>query len=357
MINPVETTISAATRIAELLRAGKSNSLTAFTQPTRVEPIVLVERSLRDVPITKEALLTVHSLFSGYYLQAIAISTNIGSINTLRLLDQLNPNRSVGDAALNRATMMSFKDDLPDFSNEEQIRMLALGEGRESTRRFGNKTVETAYDVADLSVGRLMEVVISENGHEATIPVAIRLMVNSVRQSSMSAMMTEAVEDRGFIETLHGLRSGRLKFIDDVLLARDAVKAHRKILRADDTGTVREIMKRRQKGRLSGLLSMNPSLNTVSSIGVISETTRKEVERKSRKKLSRFKDRQAIMNEMSWMFLIVIDPEEGFVTIYHDDIANSTELTESELKRASKNGGSDVNDILKSYLESTPPRI
>lgn len=357
MINPVETTLSAVTRVTEILRAGKSSSLTAFTQPTRVEPIVLVERSLRDVPITKEVLLTTTSLFCGYYLQAIAISTNIGSVNTIRLLDQLNPNRSVSDAAMSRVTMMQHTDKLPDFANAEEVKMLALGEDKESSRKFGGKTVETAYDVADLSVGKLMEVVIKENGHEAAIPVAVRLMVNSVRQGSMVAMMTESIEDRGFIETIHGLRSGRLKFIDDVLLARDAVKAHRKILRADDTGTVKEIMKRRQKGRLSGILTMNPSLNTISSIAVISDATRREIERKSRKRLSRFKDRQAIMSELNLMFLIVVDPEEGFVTIYHDDISVATELTETELKRASKGGGSDVSDILKAYLESSPPRI
>lgn len=357
MINPVETTLSAVTRVTEILRAGKSNSLTSFTQPTRVEPIVMLERNLREAPITKEALLTVNSLFAGYYLQAVAISTNIGSINTIRLLDQLNPNRSVGDSVLNRATMMNFTDALPNFADTESVKMMALGDTDRSSRTFGNKTVETAYDVADLSVGRLLEVNISENGHEATIPVAIRLMVNSVRQSSMAAMMTEAVEDRGFIETMHGLRSGRLKLIDDVLLARDAVQAHRKILRADDSGTVQEIMKRRQKGRLSGIISLNPSLSTVSSIAIISEGTRKEVERKSRKKLSRFKDRQAIMKEMGWMFLVVIDVEEGFVTIYHDDISVATELTESELKRASKGGGNDVTDILKAYLETSAPRI
>lgn len=357
MINPVDTTISTVTRVTELLRAGKSNSLTAFTQPTRVEPIVLMERSLREVPMTKDALLALSSLFSGYYLQAIAISVNIGSINTIRLLDQLNPNRSVGDAALARVNMQSHDDALPNYADEDNIAMLALGDGEHSTRRFGNKTVETAYDVADLSVGKLLEVEISENGHEATIPVAVRLMVNSVRGGALTEMMTASVEDRGFIETYHGLASGRLRFIDDVLLAQDAIKAHRKILRADDTGVVSEIMKRKQKGRLSGLLSMSPSLATVSSIAVISESTRRSIERKSRKRLARFKDRQAIMEELNLMFLVVIDPEDEFLTIYHDGIAVATELTINELKRSNNKGGTDVTDILKSYLESSPPRI
>jgi len=354
MINPVDTTLSAVSKVTEILRAGKSNSLTAFTQPTRVEPIVLMERSLREVPMTKDVLLAITSLFSGYYLQAVAISTNIGSVNTIRLLDQLNPNRSVGDAALARVNMQSFGEALPDYSDTDQVAMLAK---EETVRRFGNKTVETAYDVADLSVGKLLEVVIKENGHEATIPVAVRLMVNSVRGDALATMMTESVADRGFIETYHGLASGRLKFIDDVLLARDAIKAHRKILRADDTGTVTEIMKRRHKGRLSGLLTMSPSLNTVSSIAVISDATRRSIERKSRKKLSRFKDRQAIMNELNLMFLVVIDTEDEVAIIYHDDIAVATELTANELKRAGNGGGSDVTDILKAYLESSAPRL
>lgn len=360
MINPIETTLSAVTRVAELLRAGKSNSLTSFTNPTRVEPIVLVESSLREVPLTKEALLTSTSLFAGYYLQAAQMKINIGSIDTVRLLDQLSTNRSVGDAAAARVTQLSYTDFLPDFSNEEQITQLALAEDADPVNRsarFGQKTVETAYDVADLSVGKLLELNIRDGDHEASIPIAIRLMVNSVRSTALVAMMSEAVEDRGFIETYHGVMSGRLNFIDDVLLARDAVKAHRNILRADDTGTVREIMKRKQKGRLSGILSGQPSLNTVSSIAVISDTTRKAIERKSRKKLSRFKDRQAIMNELSLIFLIVIDTEEDFVTIYHDDIAVPSELTESELKRSNKGNGPDVTEILKTYLESSAPRL
>lgn len=355
MIEPIETTLSAVNRITEAWRAGKSNSLTSFTQPTRVEPVVLVENRLREFPLTKDTLQTVSSLYAGYYLQAAAMTTNIGSVNTVRLLDQLNPNRNVADAAAVRVTQMSFEEALPNFADEESITMLARDEGRSG--KFGQKTVETAYDVADLSVGKLLEVNIRDGNNEASIPVALRLMVNSVRSTSMVEMMTEAVQDRGFIETYHGLRSGRLKFIDDVLLARDAVKSHRKILRADDTGTVREIMKRRQKGRLSGLLSMNPSLNTVSTVAIISDETRKNIERKSRKRLSKFKDRQAIMNELNLIFLIVIDTEDDFVTIYHDDIAVATELTESELKRTTRGNGPDVSDILKTYLESTPPRL
>lgn len=43
-----------------------------------------------------DVLQSLQSIFSGYYLQALAISTNIGKINVVKHLDKLNPNRNVG---------------------------------------------------------------------------------------------------------------------------------------------------------------------------------------------------------------------------------------------------------------------
>ena len=75
-----------------------SKSLIEYTQSTRVEPIVLLDTSCIHLPYIEDVLKVVNSLFAAYYLQAVAISVNVGRVDTVRLLDRLNPNRSVGNA-------------------------------------------------------------------------------------------------------------------------------------------------------------------------------------------------------------------------------------------------------------------
>ena len=127
----------------------KADSLIDFTQVCRVEPITLIDADclyLDSLPDVQQSLL---SIFAGYYLQALAISTSIGKINVMRHLDRLNPTRSGSGAVTSAATWLlaseSYKDALPTF--EKKIALEA--DPSYVHDRYGNNTESTqaSYDL------------------------------------------------------------------------------------------------------------------------------------------------------------------------------------------------------------------
>lgn len=95
--------LRALSRIPELFRAGRSSSLVEFTREVRVEPIVLMDSQCVFMNETPEVMQSLASIYTGYYLQAAALSMNIGGVSVKRLLDPLNPSRSALDNAVDFA--------------------------------------------------------------------------------------------------------------------------------------------------------------------------------------------------------------------------------------------------------------
>lgn len=82
-----------------LFKHQKADSLVSFTKATRVEPITLIDQRAIALPYLHDVLQASNSIFIGYYLQAVSLLVNVGSINVVKLLDSLNPQRDVKDAA------------------------------------------------------------------------------------------------------------------------------------------------------------------------------------------------------------------------------------------------------------------
>lgn len=101
----------------KFLRNQKADSLIRFTKSTRVEPIVMVDQRVAHLPYITDVMQSLTSIFSGYYLQAIAIAVNVGRVNVIKLLDALNPQRDAADAAAVKiADLVVGKESLVDES-------------------------------------------------------------------------------------------------------------------------------------------------------------------------------------------------------------------------------------------------
>lgn len=98
--NNIETALNLVSKLPDLLRSARSDSLVEFTKPTRVEPIVLMDDRVVNLSFTPDIMQSLTSIFSGYYLQAVALSVNVGRVDVIDLLDRVNPNRSLDDNAV-----------------------------------------------------------------------------------------------------------------------------------------------------------------------------------------------------------------------------------------------------------------
>ena len=378
----IETALTLAAKIPDLLRSAKSESLVEFTRPTRVEPIVLMDDRVVNLSLTPDLLQVLTSIFSGYYLQAVALSVNIGRIDVINLLDRVNPNRSLDDNALKGLSNLalraglesaeSYRWSLPVPGTPIGLEHYGLEAGIYDAldpldpkeiaadvpvTRTGRDAVKIAQDVSNLAVGKLLEVEIESDGHRAVFPVAVRLIVTAAPSSGIVHILSLGNRNTSVKERWHAWRAGQLEFVRDLVLCQDLIDAHKSGMLNDQSGIYSESLKRRRSNGLSAILSGQPSVATASNILVFSEVTQKELERNIGGRLKDFRTREKVFKATYGMLMVSVNPEWENVTIYHRSIETPTELAAGDLKFPRGGKGPDVAEILKAYTLGQAPRF
>lgn len=375
MMNDIVTGLNMASKLTDTMRAAKSGSLIEYTQPTRVEPIVLMDEKIASLPYAGDIMQSLTSLFSGYYLQAIALSVNVGSVDVIRLLDKLNPKRNVADNVINGvsngvATVVSmesadayrFRLPVPGRSDglgTFNVSLESIGEDDApmTTMTAGRDTVKLLGELTNLSVGKMLEVTIESDGTRATFPINVRLICSGIGSKELVHILGVGSKNISVKERFHAWRAGQLEFVRDLLLCQDLIDSHKKTLAKDPTGLYAEIRKRRAGNSVAAIFSGQPSVATASNIIVMSATSAKELERTVGGRLKDFRTREKIFKETYCMILAVVDPDWEMVTFYHRSLAAPSELSVKELAVSNKGKGPDVAEILSAYKLGNSPSI
>lgn len=362
-------------KVADSLRSLRSGSLIEYTQPTRVEPIVLIDHTIAHLDIMTELNLSLTSLYAAYYLQAVAISTNINNVEVMKVLEKLNPSRDPIGAFGNLISLESKHPTCPlamvGFGIESKNPITRITSGNEAV--FGDElespeeiinatgtslTPETQRNIADLSMnlstGILLNVKVQVDGHEATIPVSVRLITAMTKSEVIRQMIAYSAKDKSIKARYRGYWTGELA-MKDIMFATDLIDDHYQQLKNDTSGNYAEILRRKNKNRISGLLSANPSVATASNIIVMSKDTLKDIEADIGGKLSNYKLRERIFKDTFLILVAVIDPEWETVTIYHRNTPMPTDTSFKNLKNLKSSGGMDVKEMLAMYTKSNAP--
>lgn len=358
MIEKVTTTVlEAAASLPDVFRSMQSGSLVEYTAPTRIQPIVLLDPSLEQEPFTSDILQTLTSLFAGYYLQAVAITNNIGDINVIQRLDKLNPKRSPGDNLLNALdrslSKEAYQHSLPNY---RKLSVEAQDVDRKQTStHFGRNMTSDLRSAENLAVGKVLEVSITNGTHTAVIPITVTLQPITIDTDVLISNMGLAGHQHSAKERYHLWRAGAIKLVQDIVLCNDLIEQKRKGLFKDKDGVFSEILKRRRGNLISGLMSGSFSVANASAMLVVSTDTQVEIERALSGSLHDAKTRQRLFEESALMLMAFVDRELGAIRIYHRGIANPTKLLLRDLKSINKNTGPDVSEILKAYRAASAP--
>lgn len=386
MITQAATTALAfASKLPDLLRASRSDSLIEYTQPTRVEPIVLMDDRVVTLPYAGDVMQSLSSVFAGYYLQAIALSVNVGRVDVIKLLDKLNPNRNLDENAIAGATMLQQRMSLEDANayafglpvpgqavGLEHFGLEARSVYEYFDRKDGGKddagkpdgltsaddAMKVAREATNLSVGKLLEVEIESDGHKAVFPVSVRLIATATSPKGVvHTLSVGSKNNKTMAERFHMWRAGQLDFWKDLVMCQDLIDDHKEGLLKDTTGVYSSTIKRRNKNRISAILSGQPSVATASNMIVMDQETAKELERNISGRLKDFKTRQKIFKETYAMIIVVINQDWDQVTFYHRGIDTPSEMSIGELKSINKSKGPDVAEILKAYQLGNAPSL
>lgn len=354
--NMVMTPLGVISKAAELASAVKSDSLIEYGKVTRVEPVTLVDHQLLSQPVLTDVLQSLNSIFAAYYLQAVSLSCKVGSVDIIKLLDPLNPNR---DVLANSSTAIT--GGLESFAHALPVPYVTFGLEAYGDNPNASTTEVKVMDSLDratnLSVGKLLDVKIESNGHKISIPVAVRLIVSTIASDVLVHTLSLKSKDTSVKERYHAWRAGMLTTIKDMVLCWDLISEHRRALMKDKTGFYAENEARNNRNILSTLLSGKPSIATASNIVVMSERSAKQLEAAANGKLKDFNTREKIFKDSYVMLLAVVDTQWEQVTIYHRSIDNATQLSYRDLKGASKDTGMDIGKILASFLEGKGPNL
>ncbi len=343
-----DTTISVVSKLAGLIESAKGSTLTEVTRSTRVEPIVMMESRLRNEPFMTDVLQTLSSIFAGYYLQAVAVLTKVNGVEVVKTLDRLSTERSPIDSI----GIEAYKHGLPNYDSKTVGSVaVSLLPGMES------QSLNELTTVNNLAVGKLFEVTVGVGDQKVTIPMSIRLNVKDINTQGMVHILAAGVKDNSAKERYHRWRAGELTFIKDLLLCQDIIDARKQAMLEDKTNTLARIESRRNKNRLSGILSGKASLNDASGIVVVSAETAESIESEIGGKLSKFKHREALFKNAFIMLMAVIDTEWERITIYHRGIEDETDLSYRDLQTANKRSGPDVIELLKAFQAGNAPRL
>lgn len=364
------------------LRDHNADSLIQVSQPARVEPITLIDQRAQQLPYITDVMNSLSSIFSGYYMQAVSLLCNVGSVNVIKLLDRLSPSRLgwtdqvFAKLGGNRPSMeMMAPLLLPDFRQPDlgfesadvgeavkgamqNAKDLATEETGSKGFRIGvSKDLNPAINESvNLSVGKMLEVKIDSNGSSAVFPISVRLLATIIDPQSLVHILSDGSSaTNSFMERIHAWRAGDKRFWADLILCQDLIAEHRKALMNDKSNVYADMLARRKNNSRAALISGEPSVATASNLVVITQESAKELERRIGGQLKDFAVRKRVFDSTYVMIMAVIDPEWEHITFYSNGISTPIKLSINQLKTSNKGTGPDVMDILKAFQLGSAP--
>ena len=361
--NTLSTPLEVASRLSEAIRSVASDSLPEYTAPTRLTPIVLIDKKVLDVDtgMVKALLQTLLSMYSAHYLQAINLSLNVGDVNVIRLLDKFSTDRDILRAAgnstfLGMEALSDYLPQLPTFGYQQDANTGANKEFGPGDKH--DKTIQTIADESNLAVGKLLEVKVYSGEHCVTIPVNVTVVPKSISPEELIDITSANSVEKTMSSRWHSWRSGEIRFIKDYLLNLDLIEADRKALIADKTGSMLANRSRRSKGIIAALLSGQASPNAVSTMVIVSKQTAEQMEFAMKGKFKSSHVRNEYFKSNVSMMLVVVDTTMERFTIYQRGIDQAGTYTLDDIKNNGKKAGvPDIESIMKAYKMGEAPTL
>lgn len=363
----MSTVLTAARSITQV------SSLADLAKPCRVEPIVIIDQTIADQPYVTDLMKLSVSLFAGYYLQAVNMVMGVGKIDTLKVFDALNPERSLGGLAFenHRSTVYSretYADGLPsleafkqpmregllaEYSEEKFIASLEDSEdtAKEDTTPRNNISSSDShkiYEAENLAIGKLLNVDVQSEGEKKKLPILIKLIPAVVPADTITQIFTAGGRDT-WAHRLFLVKSGQIKFWRDLVMGQDMIDAHMKAMLSDRTGVYKTIMDRRRNNVAKSIQSGRLSLADASNIAIVSATTMKRTANALYSKIDDISIRNKIFDNSYLLMLMVVDERWNRVTIYHRGVDISTSYRIDDIKLAEKSKGQDITEIFKLF--------
>lgn len=335
---------------------GAGQTYVTATQSIRVEPFILVDARVARLPYIKDVMNTAQRIFTSYYLMSVAADNTVNGVRVSKYLDKFAPDRDLNAATQEFLSTESYQFGLPfvgEVCGMERYSHYSAesDDSKKSGSTFDRKVVQ---EIANLAVGQIVDVKITDGSNSATVPVQIRLRPIGMDPVVIREVLALGGENQSQSARWRRWKVGELSLFRDLLFNQDQIDRYRRAAMKDTSGYFRKVHARQNKSLIATFMSDTPSIGAASSIAVVSKETVRELEDQITGRLADFEARQRIFDDSLLMLLFVIDEDHEVVTLYTRDMDDSAVYSIKDLKGKSDDKA-DLTDIMRSFLEGRIP--
>lgn len=332
------------------LRTKATTSLTEYSKVAIINHRAYIQESLQSEEIMIPLISTIHQMDIAFVLCAIGMNTVTLGGRTVRNLMEFVATEAFQSAA----TVVDMDFGANDLDREVIGLEANVVDTEMASNRFG--------------AGKLVEidVVLGEDDKRGLKTMKAHLLV----QVLPTIIPTETVNgflSLNFTPTLSQrwtqARAGEIKFIKDLVFSADLVKQHKKALQSDQSGVLREMLKRQEKGFRDTLVSwtgLTPeNHNTANTILIADTNTFEMAAHSSGIRFDRYADRQRFFGKSFAMMVVCVNPDYKRVKMYLNGIDAVGDYSFDMINKLGKNtrDSLDVKDIMNMFAQGSMPRI
>lgn len=388
---------------------GEGNTLHDVAKITEVSPLTLVSNELKALPEIWDILHGVLNVYTFDHVRAANVmGLNLQDGRVLKILDSLNPDRDI-DTLMTSVAMTSYSQTVLNMvveptSDHERIRNInrhiglqgiQYGQGTEKAlaaiEPAGTITLNAvgnlydvpdhmddgyehpepdehgtsagvskvdAFDKGEAFVGKTyqLDFRVGERGNQVSIPMVAKLDTAYVPGSVIRNLVLMNEKDIRIGARFKDALKLRINPITDFVFSQDILLEQRKAMIEDPTGMTGEVIRSKNKKKVLGILSGNVSLNTISSILVMSEMEENEIRRKIGGDLTNERTRKKVFDNSSVSMIVVVDRQTQIVSTYVRNKTNYSQLHFSRYKNAGMyNNSNAMNELFKTLSSNRVP--
>lgn len=341
----------------------KSTSLPKYTQKSRIDSAVFIQKEISDLPVIGDIMKTFLDTYVGYILTAMDLRTYITGTTTIRdyietvateelkYIDQNNIGKDLV-ASFVSDFKKGYEDlsDIPRYGN--------LNENRDMNT--GRVTPIEFKQDKPFPNGRLLNIAV-QSPHNPDVKFNVTLNVQlspRIIQDAVAEQFISLNIDRDIYKRWLMYRAKEISFFRDFIGEADKRKARRKALKQDRTGDLQAMLadsKNAVAQHWLKLLRIKPNKqNIANSISIYDRATFDRVTNNAGFNFDRAKDRTAYFEKSYGMVVATVDQRHNLIHMYYNGIDKVSVYNFNQVMSSAKKDTLNLMAVMSQMADNKP---
>lgn len=340
----------------------KSKSLTQYLKRSMIASRVFIQREAADDIILPDLLLTIQNMYIGWILTAMQLNAYVDSTRTVRnalsvvATENLKEHVDTKELLMGLDTYGSYKH------NTNGVTLSVIKENPSVNRAQGGSVLQIPPNI-NLPSGRIVEIKFNV-GTDARAVLAIDVYVQlmpvfipaNVAEAFFMTNFKPSLAKRWFQAT-----TGEIRFIKDFLFEMDLLKKRQGALKADKTGTLKEMYDSQKNSLYNYLIKLGgvtpERQNVANTVHIYEKSAFDAWCHRTGCDFRNRSHRDKFFSKTFSVMVAVIDSAYSRVDMYFHGIGSRAEYSFDQIKTQAKKETYDLKSIMQAYYTSSTPKF